>query len=195
MSFVRNQSSRPGRTCGPGRRPRGRRRPRTSRSGRDDGSGVVELGRRGHLLEGRRVSSRSSRPCPTTLRGLLPVYRRLNRRFIASDLDAYVFWNLDLTPSSSLLSSLPPPSLLPPPPFLLPCHSSIPCLPEVGGAALRAAVRRRVGLAAAAAPRSRRKSWEMFRLETLIELKFLNSSFSSSNVSIRAFRAYPLIEI
>ena len=35
----------------------------------------------------------------------------------------------------------------------------------------------------------------MVRLESLIELKFLNSSFSSSNVSIRAFRAYPLTEI
>ena len=33
------------------------------------------------------------------------------------------------------------------------------------------------------------------RLETLIDLKFLNSSFSNSNFSIRAFRAYPLIEI
>ena len=35
----------------------------------------------------------------------------------------------------------------------------------------------------------------MIRLESLIELKCLNSSFSSSNVSIQAFRAYPLIEI
>ena len=35
----------------------------------------------------------------------------------------------------------------------------------------------------------------MMRLETLVELKFLNSSFSSSNFSIRAFRAYPLVEI
>ena len=35
----------------------------------------------------------------------------------------------------------------------------------------------------------------MVRLDTLIELKFLNSSFSSSNCSIRAFRAYPLIDI
>ena len=34
----------------------------------------------------------------------------------------------------------------------------------------------------------------MMRLETLIELKFLNSSFSSPNVSFRAFRACPLIE-
>ena len=34
----------------------------------------------------------------------------------------------------------------------------------------------------------------MTRLETLIELKFLHSSFSSSNLSIRAFRAYPLAE-
>ena len=33
------------------------------------------------------------------------------------------------------------------------------------------------------------------RLEPLIELKSLNSSLSSSNFSIRAFRAYPLIEI
>ena len=30
---------------------------------------------------------------------------------------------------------------------------------------------------------------------TLIELEFLDSSFSSNNLSIRAFRAYPLIEI
>ena len=30
---------------------------------------------------------------------------------------------------------------------------------------------------------------------TLIELKFLDSSFSSSNLSIRAFRTYPLVEI
>ena len=36
---------------------------------------------------------------------------------------------------------------------------------------------------------------EMKRLETLIEPKFLNSSFSSSNLSIIVFRAYPLIEI
>ena len=34
----------------------------------------------------------------------------------------------------------------------------------------------------------------MTRLETLIELKFINSSFSSSNCSIRAFRACPLNE-
>ena len=34
----------------------------------------------------------------------------------------------------------------------------------------------------------------MIRFETLIELKCLNSSFSNSNFSIRAFRAYPLIE-
>ena len=34
----------------------------------------------------------------------------------------------------------------------------------------------------------------MLRLEALIELKFLNYSFSSSNFSIRAFRAYPLTE-
>ena len=33
------------------------------------------------------------------------------------------------------------------------------------------------------------------RLETLIELKFLDSSFSSSNSSIRLVRAYPLIDI
>ena len=33
------------------------------------------------------------------------------------------------------------------------------------------------------------------RLETLIELKLFNSSFSSSNLSIRACRAYPVIEI
>ena len=35
----------------------------------------------------------------------------------------------------------------------------------------------------------------MIRLETLIELEFLSSSFSSSSFSIRAFRAYPLSEI
>ena len=35
----------------------------------------------------------------------------------------------------------------------------------------------------------------MIRLGTLIELKFLNSSFSSSNLSTRAFRACPLVEI
>ena len=35
----------------------------------------------------------------------------------------------------------------------------------------------------------------MMRLETLIELRFLNSSFSRSNFSIRVVRAYPLIEI
>ena len=35
----------------------------------------------------------------------------------------------------------------------------------------------------------------MIRLETLIELKFFNSSFSSSSFSIRSFRAYPLLEI
>ena len=35
----------------------------------------------------------------------------------------------------------------------------------------------------------------MIRLETLAELEFINSSFSSSNLSIRAFRAYPLIEL
>ena len=35
----------------------------------------------------------------------------------------------------------------------------------------------------------------MIRLETLIELKFLNSSFSNLNFSMRAFRAFPLIEI
>ena len=35
----------------------------------------------------------------------------------------------------------------------------------------------------------------MIRMETLIELKFINSSFSSSNFSVRAVRAYPLIEI
>ena len=34
----------------------------------------------------------------------------------------------------------------------------------------------------------------MIRLQTLVELKFLNSSFSSSNFSIRAIRAYHLIE-
>ena len=33
------------------------------------------------------------------------------------------------------------------------------------------------------------------RLETLIELEFLDSSFSSSNCSIRAFRPYPLAEL
>ena len=32
-------------------------------------------------------------------------------------------------------------------------------------------------------------------METLIELKLLNSSFSSSHFSIRVFRAYPLIDI
>ena len=35
----------------------------------------------------------------------------------------------------------------------------------------------------------------MIRLETLIELKCLDSRFSSSNFPIRVFRAYPLIEI
>ena len=35
----------------------------------------------------------------------------------------------------------------------------------------------------------------MIQLEALIELKLPNSSFSSSNFSIRAFPAYPLIEI
>ena len=35
----------------------------------------------------------------------------------------------------------------------------------------------------------------MKRLENLIELQFLNSNFSSSNFSIQAFRACPLIEI
>ena len=35
----------------------------------------------------------------------------------------------------------------------------------------------------------------MVLLETLIELKLINSSFSSSNFSIRAFRDCPLIEI
>ena len=35
----------------------------------------------------------------------------------------------------------------------------------------------------------------MIRLETLIELNFLNSSHSSSNCSIRFVRAYPLVEI
>ena len=35
----------------------------------------------------------------------------------------------------------------------------------------------------------------MIRLETLIELKFIDSSFSSSNFSNRASRAYPLIGI
>jgi hypothetical protein len=33
------------------------------------------------------------------------------------------------------------------------------------------------------------------RSETLIELRFLNSSFSSSDSSFRAFRAHPLVEI
>ena len=33
------------------------------------------------------------------------------------------------------------------------------------------------------------------RMETLIELKFISSSFSSSNFSIRAFRAHPVVEI
>ena len=36
---------------------------------------------------------------------------------------------------------------------------------------------------------------EMIRLGALIDLKSLNSSFSSSNLSIRVVRAYPLIEI
>ena len=35
----------------------------------------------------------------------------------------------------------------------------------------------------------------MIRLEPLIELKFIDSSFSSSTCSTRVFRAYPLIEI
>ena len=35
----------------------------------------------------------------------------------------------------------------------------------------------------------------MIRLETLVELKFLDSSFSGSNFSIRVVRAYPFIEI
>ena len=35
----------------------------------------------------------------------------------------------------------------------------------------------------------------MIRLETLIERKFLNSSFSNSNFSIRVVRAYPLIKL
>ena len=35
----------------------------------------------------------------------------------------------------------------------------------------------------------------MIRLETLIELKLIDSSCSSSNFSIRAFRAYPLVGI
>ena len=35
----------------------------------------------------------------------------------------------------------------------------------------------------------------MTRLETLIELNFVNSTFSSSKFSIRALRACPLIEI
>ena len=35
----------------------------------------------------------------------------------------------------------------------------------------------------------------MTRLETLIELKLFNSSCLSSNLSIRAFRAYPRIEL
>ena len=35
----------------------------------------------------------------------------------------------------------------------------------------------------------------MMRLETLIELKLLDSSLSSSNLSIRAFRACPHVEI
>ena len=35
----------------------------------------------------------------------------------------------------------------------------------------------------------------MTRLEALIELKFINSSLSSSNFEIRAFRAYPLVEV
>jgi hypothetical protein len=34
----------------------------------------------------------------------------------------------------------------------------------------------------------------MMQLETFIELKFVNSSFPSSNLSVRAFRACPLIE-
>ena len=35
----------------------------------------------------------------------------------------------------------------------------------------------------------------MIWLQTLIELKLFNSRFSSSNFSIRVFRAYPLIDI
>ena len=35
----------------------------------------------------------------------------------------------------------------------------------------------------------------LIRLETLIEINFFDSSFSSSNSSIRAFRACPLIVI
>ena len=35
----------------------------------------------------------------------------------------------------------------------------------------------------------------MIRLETIVELKFLNSSFSSSNCSIHVVRGYPLLEI
>ena len=34
----------------------------------------------------------------------------------------------------------------------------------------------------------------MVQLEALIELKFVNSSFSSSKFSIQACRAYPLVE-
>ena len=46
----------------------------------------------------------------------------------------------------------------------------------------------------AAASVGGRSEGGMMRLETLIELKCLNSSFSSSDLFIRAFRAYPLIE-
>ena len=35
----------------------------------------------------------------------------------------------------------------------------------------------------------------MIWLEALVELQFIKSSFSNSNLSIRAFRAYPLIEL
>ena len=50
---------------------------------------------------------------------------------------------------------------------------------------------------------SRGQAWIIFKdrrggrygWKTLIELKFLNSSYSSSNVSIRAIRVSPLIEI
>ena len=42
--------------------------------------------------------------------------------------------------------------------------------------------------------RCRSRGGGTMRLETLIELEFVSSSFSSSNFSIRAFRACPLIE-
>ena len=50
-------------------------------------------------------------------------------------------------------------------------------------------------IARAAEAPALRSEGGMIRLETLISLRFLNSNFSSSSLSIRAFRAYPLIEI